>query len=270
MSHPWNPDDNPMATLPQVEARPHGGGSRRRAFLFAAQRDWGLSSAALLVVIAVPFLVVGGGLTAAALGKEAYKWYVQEDGFAETLQAVAFGVGALFSILAALRFRAAGERTLGALFLVLGLGLVFVTGEEISWGQRILGWETPESLRELNRQDETNLHNIFVIEYGLRWAQIAVGLWGTVLPLLLWGRTQGWSRQLERLTPHVILIPYFFGTLIWRLYRMFLPQPEQWRFFVAEWSEVIELNLALGFMLFFYHQWRRAAAAETELAAARV
>ena len=34
--------------------------------------------------------------------------------------------------------------------------------EEISWGQRIFGWSTPERLENLNAQQETNLHNIFV------------------------------------------------------------------------------------------------------------
>ena len=33
-------------------------------------------------------------------------------------------------------------------------------GEEISWGQRILGIETPESLEGINDQGETNLHNL--------------------------------------------------------------------------------------------------------------
>jgi hypothetical protein len=34
-------------------------------------------------------------------------------------------------------------------------------GEEISWGQRIFGWGTPEFLGELNAQNETNLHNLW-------------------------------------------------------------------------------------------------------------
>jgi hypothetical protein len=33
--------------------------------------------------------------------------------------------------------------------------------EEISWGQRIIGWETPDFLEEINLQDETNIHNLF-------------------------------------------------------------------------------------------------------------
>ncbi|PHR59826.1 MAG: hypothetical protein COA47_08545 [Robiginitomaculum sp.] len=46
--------------------------------------------------------------------------------------------------------------------LFLGLALVsfFVAGEELSWGQWVFYWGTPDILTEINRQQETNLHNI--------------------------------------------------------------------------------------------------------------
>lgn len=45
---------------------------------------------------------------------------------------------------------------------VLGLAgmFFFAFGEEISWGQRLFGWETPEALRQSNQQEETNIHNL--------------------------------------------------------------------------------------------------------------
>jgi len=46
-------------------------------------------------------------------------------------------------------------------FLLLAGGLFVLGMEEISWGQRIFGWETPEDLFENNVQNETNLHNFF-------------------------------------------------------------------------------------------------------------
>lgn len=44
----------------------------------------------------------------------------------------------------------------------LGLALLFFfgAGEEISWGQRLLGFQTPEPLSQVNRQEEFNLHNL--------------------------------------------------------------------------------------------------------------
>ena len=45
-------------------------------------------------------------------------------------------------------------------FFLLFLTSVYFAGEEISWGQHIFGWETPLALKEINDQNETNIHNI--------------------------------------------------------------------------------------------------------------
>lgn len=44
--------------------------------------------------------------------------------------------------------------------------MVVIVGEEISWGQRIFGFETPDWLKTKNLQKETNFHNLF--EDGLQ------------------------------------------------------------------------------------------------------
>ncbi|GJM10966.1 MAG: hypothetical protein DHS20C11_32420 [Lysobacteraceae bacterium] len=43
--------------------------------------------------------------------------------------------------------------------LLLVAGCVYFAGEEISWGQHWLGWETPPQWQAINDQGETNLHN---------------------------------------------------------------------------------------------------------------
>ena len=40
------------------------------------------------------------------------------------------------------------------------LGCTYIAGEEISWGQHIFYWDTPEYWAEMNDQQETNLHNM--------------------------------------------------------------------------------------------------------------
>jgi hypothetical protein len=47
--------------------------------------------------------------------------------------------------------------------IVFIAGCIYIAGEEISWGQHYLQWETPERMLEINRQKETNLHNIHKI-----------------------------------------------------------------------------------------------------------
>ena len=46
------------------------------------------------------------------------------------------------------------------IYVVGGIVLLFIAGEEISWGQRIFGYPTPDWIAERNRQGEFNAHNL--------------------------------------------------------------------------------------------------------------
>ncbi|BDS05313.1 hypothetical protein NT6N_03530 [Oceaniferula spumae] len=97
---------------------------------------------------------------------DAFKNIGQEDGVAENIGAVSFF---LTSILFFKLFLAARKtptpkegRDLGGWYWFLALALLFffVAGEEISWGQRIFGWATPDWMRDSNVQEETTIHNL--------------------------------------------------------------------------------------------------------------
>lgn len=47
----------------------------------------------------------------------------------------------------------------GVVAILVALVLFVMAGEELSWGQRIFGWDTPDSISAGNAQNETNLHN---------------------------------------------------------------------------------------------------------------
>lgn len=71
--------------------------------------------------------------------------------------------------------------TLVYLFLIL---IFFLNAmEEISWGQRVFGWETPQTF-EGNIQDETNLHNYFN-QYYLLFYRLLV-LFPIVIFISIW------------------------------------------------------------------------------------
>jgi len=60
-----------------------------------------------------------------------------------------------------LRTQASGStRWLRWWIVLIAAGSLYFAGEELSWGQHFVGWSTPETWRQLNHQDETNLHNI--------------------------------------------------------------------------------------------------------------
>ncbi|MGX0876621.1 hypothetical protein ACSSV4_001298 [Roseovarius sp. MBR-154] len=50
---------------------------------------------------------------------------------------------------------------------VYALLFVFAAGEEISWGQRLFGWEPGDFFLEENAQQETNLHNLVLGDVAL-------------------------------------------------------------------------------------------------------
>ena len=47
--------------------------------------------------------------------------------------------------------------------IIGALSCLYIAGEEMSWGQHFFHWNTPEYWAELNRQEETNLHNTYAV-----------------------------------------------------------------------------------------------------------
>jgi glucan phosphoethanolaminetransferase (alkaline phosphatase superfamily) len=62
----------------------------------------------------------------------------------------------------------------------------YVAGEEVSWGQHIIGWTTPEFWSGINDQNETNLHNTssWLDQKPRLLLEIGVIVSGLILPLL--------------------------------------------------------------------------------------
>ena len=81
----------------------------------------------------------------------------REDNLVEWLTVVWLLLAGLTLLATARRERSVRLRWV---WLLGGAALLFGAGEEISWGQRILGLATPEFLLELNLAGELNVHNI--------------------------------------------------------------------------------------------------------------
>jgi hypothetical protein len=112
-----------------------------------------------------------------------------EDGLLE-YSTVIFALAAFFILLRNIRrSKDPGQRT--ALW-IMSFVILFFAMEEISWGQRLFGWETPTILGELNYQNETNLHNILNPVFPLLYSAASF-LFGW---LLISGRS--WAIMLNR------------------------------------------------------------------------
>ncbi len=80
-----------------------------------------------------------------------------EDNWLENLTAVWFLLAGLLLFATARLERHFLRR---GIYILGGIAMVFIAGEEVSWGQRIFGFATPDFLLGLNQQDEFNIHNI--------------------------------------------------------------------------------------------------------------
>tara|TARA_Y100001960_G_C14731393_1_gene857762 strand:- start:412 stop:1128 length:717 start_codon:yes stop_codon:yes gene_type:complete len=81
--------------------------------------------------------------------------------------------------------------TLAFWYGLVGLGCVYFAGEELSWGQSLFHWETPEFLKRVNDQGETNIHNIS--SWFDQKPRLALELWVLVGGVLfhVWSKVKG-------------------------------------------------------------------------------
>ena len=84
----------------------------------------------------------------------------------ENLTAVWFLLAGLLLFAAALVERSFFRR---CVYVLGGMAMAFVAGEEISWGQRIFGFATPGFLMRLNEQEEFTVHNIVNGMFEIIW-----------------------------------------------------------------------------------------------------
>ena len=88
---------------------------------------------------------------------DTFRALTREDSWVENLTAVWFLLAGFLLFGTALVERSFFRR---CVYILGGLALVFAAGEEISWGQRLFGFATPEFLLPLNEQKEFTVHNI--------------------------------------------------------------------------------------------------------------
>lgn len=135
-----------------------------------------------------------------------YFWgtFAAEDKLVEYATAVFLLVASLVLAAHSVSLGRRGIRLAAALTALYALMFFLASGEEISWGQRIFGWESGEFFQANNKQDETNFHNLMVGEHQLASTlfgpvlTVCILLYLVVLPLL-YTRVGGIARLADRL-----------------------------------------------------------------------
>lgn len=134
-----------------------------------------LTSLLVLATIAMHILYVVPGTRRAA------EWLMHENHPVEDVTTIALLVASFLGVRLALRHRKAGGAPLEWIFWMLLAAALFVVGmEEISWGQWIFHWGTPEAVKQVNEQGETNLHNLTGLWGKSDWMRLAFVVGGFV------------------------------------------------------------------------------------------
>jgi hypothetical protein len=213
----------------------------RAALREDAESRWGLSGRVAELLFAFP--LIGATLFALTSTHDGlYSFLAREDSLLEWTQVAILAVAAVSATLLAVRSRREGRGRHALAYVTLAAGCIFVAGEEISWGQRAVGLETPEALAEINRQDELTLHNIDDVRVALKFFLIGLGLAGLALPWLL--RRRG-SRA-YRFMPPLFMTTAFLVVATYNLTRLvffpagFFGSERHYKVFAfSEWPELL-------------------------------
>lgn len=222
-----------------------------------------------LAITLAPLAFIGLLVTIAHFRPGDYLWLITEDGFVEYGTSCAYLVAAAMTSVSARRCFLNREAGYGAVLLVVA-GLFFFVGmEEISWGQRILGFDTPAVIAAHNAQGEFSLHNLGGLQQLiLHPAYMVVGLAGSVGPFLVpsFVRDQ-WPGRWQSMLPSPRLFFYFFPSFAFYFSNELIHPYTRNRFFDwlreligrgdhgyeggSSWihQEPVEFLLSMGFLL---------------------
>ena len=204
------------------------------------------------------------------------RWMRSETGLVENLT-VAFLIAAIVCALGCWRLRRRVRwRWFGPAALVVAAGLFFFAGEEMSWGQHLLGFEPPESIAGRNEQGELNLHNDPTLETLLDQAPrlvltLAALVGGIIAPLVRRARGRhgrdfqaagpwGWMWPTYECLPAALLVVTI--SLPKKLYGLLdRPLPDMLDISPGETKEYCLALFLLVYLLSLYLDLRRTAPA---------
>lgn len=177
-------------------------------------------------------------------------WRKGEDGLAEWIQFFGYFAAGLGSLVMVWLRRGSAARIQWLAWLALAILCLYVAAEEISWGERLTQVGL-ESVRQINAQRETNLHNIPALQNYLHVSFIAAGL------LFGWFGWRWWP-WIEALPARRYSLYFLFVALFYTYWDLsWITLGDR----IRNDQEAIEVLMGLGLVLHVMRQVRPALAA---------
>lgn len=148
-----------------------------------------MDRAALVLAVGFILILTIAGLLYLAAEEDVNEEIQKEDGILENLTALFFFVAGAIILKAMLSKDSTARTTLSdyrILLILLALACVFAALEEISFGQRIVGWDSPEYFEENSSQEETDFHNFEGLDLVFGVAAMVLILYGVIIPYSFW------------------------------------------------------------------------------------
>jgi hypothetical protein len=207
----------------------------------------------VITYTAVLFLAASAVLLLIPATHRAAQWLLAEDGPVEYLTVIAFLSASVMAARLASMHRHE-FRWVSGVYLVIAIGFLLIAMEEVSWGQRVLNYETPEAIRRINGQCEVTLHNLGVMQGHTEWMRVLAGVAGL---LAVAAHRIAW---LVRLAAPAVLQPWFLIIVCHALLDAvndIVPLEPRFDVIMMRTSEVIELLIAVAAFLYGWLNVRR-------------
>jgi hypothetical protein len=212
-------------------------------FLISRNKSWWKHNWQKICFYALPamFFIL---LTIRLWSFEYFKNIVRDDNLIEWLQFWTILSTSVLALMISIAIKKS-KRMLALLFLLFALCTIIIAGEEISWGQRIIGFETPPLLAEQNLQKETTIHNLAIFREPTWTGYFILSILGSIS----WGIILLFPKRLRNIMQ--LFIPPWFASIyfIFAFFYYLIASPFPFiSTYYTEWSEIAELMLYLGIL----------------------
>jgi hypothetical protein len=180
---------------------------------------------------------------------------VKENNVVDWLTSAPAFIGGVLGLRLAMQERRRGkEKMIWAFYLVFALGLIFIAGEETSWGQDFFHFRSPHFFEKYNEQGDLTLHNLDGMNGRNHYLRLGFGV-GGLIGLLLWKS----ERFRDIAPPRALQIWFWLIALKSLLDIHFIASAGETTlsYIIMELSEVIEMLIAMAGLLYVWLNGRR-------------
>jgi hypothetical protein len=152
------------------------------------------------------------------INRDLYVYITREDRVINWLTFFFLLISGILSLLLVRRF-SKKSKSYTPFLIIFGVLLILSALEEISWGQRLIGLESPPFFIEYSDQKEINIHNVFQKVVNVKTKHITavtLFIYGVCLPVIFRDqRIKIFSgRLIVLIPPTILIISFLIGTLL--------------------------------------------------------